>query len=283
MKRIHTVRPMMIFALASSLSPLIALSIVVPASAATTSSAPPAAASSWVYYPVGVHLSGVIQTTVQGSRSADGSCIISASGQGKGKAGGPARAVIEVGYDAATCQAKYDSGTLPSSTSIPSPNSTYPGYSTQVESGSIPATPTSQPDPAAYQDNQWLDPFGIQVDAQEQWINWSVSGGCDTYISWTTKWSTYPDGWYKNWSHNPGYANCSSAGSHPSSEMSNSYFCAAINLGAGTTTHVWFGDISGTVYGDHLVGYPNGSYYWSYNDSKSGGCNSMLHHGHIDS
>ena len=246
------------------------------ASGSNPSAADPTNASDWIFFPVGQTLSQPsVITTSAGYLDAKGQCVLTSHGVGASALGGKGTAVIEIGLNPATCQAEYESGQLGQAP----PSGSGAGYastSATAQSNALPGTGTAS-DPTAYQDNQWLDPFGIQVSAQEQWLDWYMPANCASPgVTANTKWSWLGDGWSLKYSNNPYSFTCSAVETYPDAKMSNGVFCAL------QTTNTYFGVISGTIPGDTLEGYPDGSYYWNYNDSLGGSCDYLLHHGHVD-
>ena len=255
-----------------SIGATLLLASVGTASAATThsnDSSPSGPASGMVYYPLGVTLTNPTTTTVTGTASSGG-CAYSESGAGSASV---TSVEIEVAENPATCTAQFETGTptnLAAGTAEPS------GSLDTNASASSTATPASG-DPSIYQDNQWLDPFGIQVNAQQQWLNWGT-GGCVGSWSASSKWSWYNDGWSKLSGHMTANKNCSRALNSAYSSFDNALFCTIITGQPGAVTFTYFGKTNASA--DNLTGYNNGRWAWNYNDAKSGGCNNLLHHGH---
>jgi len=227
----------------------------------------------WIYYPLGVTLQNAKFTTVAGTKS-DGGCQFSESGRG-----GPTSVSlyeVEVALDPSTCTAKFETGTPATSASSAPRGSSSTGGSASGVVSSTTARTTAVADPSSYQDNQWLDPFGIQVNAQEQWLSWTT-GYCN--ISWSAKWKwswLSADGWSTRWTDSSAGANCSRAIVSTDSAFKNGIFCS------GVTTYSYFGwnNSTKTKTPDHLRGYYDGTYEWDYQDFVNGGCSSLLHHGH---
>jgi hypothetical protein len=252
--------------------PLAALSAIpAQASPAPTTTSPTAQPSGWVHFPVGASLSNPTIVTRVGNPVAGGGCVFHS--QGTGTVGNPARAEIEIALDPANCLAQWESGTLPASTTgTPTAGAGANSALATTQAGVLP----SASDPNAYMENQWLDPFGIQVSAQQQSLSWTIGGNCITGYSQSTSWSWYWDGWYPLFRSNnlPGY-NCDEAWSNSYSGFENDDFCA-FNY---TTTY--FGWASGFI-GDYLEGTNSGTYWWSTYDATGGNCTWLLHHGHVD-
>lgn len=250
---------------------LIAATVIGPASA-SADPAPPTP-TGWVYFPAGVSLQNAkTYVTTAGDRDAAGKCnAVVSHAEGK-RSGAGTHVIIETGFDAATCQSQYTEGLETHTTSVPASDT-----SSGSDSGSQGASTGQIVDPTAYQDNQWLDPFGIQVNAQEQWLDWTISGGCNNTYSNKWKYSWYGvDGWAKNYDHAATYFDCAIDEAENNSKFSNDAFCGTVD------THTYFGyDGSNTRY-DTLSGWWDASYSWTYNDYKSGGCTDLLHHGHKD-
>ena len=224
--------------------------------------------SSWTFFPVTVNLANATASTVQGSIGADGGCSFSSSGIGV--SGGAPSTQIETGIDFSTCTATFISGSP-----IASVSTAAAGTVTSVSTKSTP--PASGVDPNAAQNNQWLDPLGIQVNAQGQTLNWTTNGSIDTSWTETTSWSYLSiDGWSPRWRYD------NSTGSSPANSMSNSSFQNGVFC-LGLTNYAYFGWNGSSRVNDTLFGYANGTYSWAYTDYDNGACSGLLHHGHTNS
>jgi hypothetical protein len=226
--------------------------------------------SGWVYYPVGATLTNPTTTTVTGT-PANGGCEYDASGAGSGGSDTQSEA-IQTGENASTCTAQFEVGTPTNVTADTTPPSG--SLSDSTSASGTPAATSS--DPSSYQDNKWLDPFGIQVNAQEQWLSWTKSY---CHIAWSArwKWSWYFDGWAKEYGSGNASANCTRAINNGDSGFSNAVFCTVITGHAGPPTLTDFGNRGPDV----LTGTYTGGWTWNYNDTKWGGCSNLLHHGHV--
>jgi hypothetical protein len=206
--------------------------------------------------------------TVTGTLVKDG-CAFDVSGSG------PARNAqtedVEIGEDTATCTATFEVGTptdIAAATALPAGSHV---SSTSASTGS--AKPSS---PSSYQDNKWLDPLGIQVNAQEQWLTWTESR-CHVSAKASWKWFWFDDGWLKlNGSGKLG-TTCTQATSDAGAGFDNAVFCDVITGQPGIPTFTEFGYKKADV----LTGTYTGGWAWSYDDDKSGGCSGLLHHGHV--
>lgn len=256
-----------------ALAAVVFMSPVVANAQSTSSQAGTSSQGGWIYYPLGVTLQNPQITTVAGTVS-DGGCQFSESGNGRAAS---VSYEVEVALDPATCTAQFETGTpaATSASSAPNGSSSATGSASGVARAATART-TATADPSTYQDNQWLDPFGIQVNAQEQWLSWTT-GYCR--ISWSAKWKwswLSGDGWSTRWTDSSAGANCSRAIVSTDSAFKNGIFCA------GVTTYSYFGwnNSTKTKTPDHLRGYYDGTYEWDYQDFVNGGCSSLLHHGH---
>jgi hypothetical protein len=233
----------------------------------------PSTDSGWVYYPLGVSLQDPTITTVNGTPS-DGGCQFSESGRG---ASSTSVVEVEIALDPSTCTAQFERG---APTSAIAPSAPGPSASDGTLSGSgssgASAVQGASTDPKSYQDNQWLDPFGIQVNAQEQWITWTT-GSCVPSATWNWKLSWLSgDGWSKRWDDNSEHLYCAYFVLANDSAFTNSIFCGGLH----TYTYFGWNDSTKTKTPDHLRGYHDGSYEWDYHDFHNGGCANLLHHGH---
>lgn len=228
----------------------------------------------WVYYPVTVAITNAVTTTVQGVVGSNGGCGFSQFGNGE--SGGVQSTSIQIGLNISTCQAMFETGISTGAMAVPAGTVT----TTDTKSTTIGAHPTpgSLTGYSANQNNQWLDPFGIQLDAMAQTVNWISNGTTDTSWSETPSYSRYwQDGWKVRWT------NDNSNGSEPANSLANSsdqnnIFCAPY------TTYGYFGWIDGLgKVNDYVYGYANGTYAWSSVDFVNGGCTSLIHHGHTNS
>jgi hypothetical protein len=270
---------------AAGIAALVGTALVMSASAASASathssvsSGGNGSVSGWVYYPLGVTLSNSTITTVNGT-AVNGGCQYSESASGSGAVSSEE---IQIAENPSTCTAQFETGTptnLAADTSAPSGSLSVSVKDSGFASSTVRAPSTS--DPKIYQDDQWLDPFGIQVNAQEQWLTWTT-GYCNISWSASAKWSWLNDGWAKLEGHGSWGADCSHAFNRAHSAFDNAVFCAIVTGGSGPPTFTYFGYSNpSTIVWDHLKGYYDGTYAWDYTDSKGGGCNSFLHHGHI--
>jgi hypothetical protein len=230
------------------------------------------------YFPAGIQFASSQTVTKVGKRSTTGGCEF--SGSGSGTAESATNVEVETSVDPSTCTATFEEGTPVAGATLGSGNQN--SSSTSTSSASTAAanvTAAAKTDPTAYQDNQWLDPLGIQLNAQEQFFNWNTNGSCVTSWSETTKWSWYFDGWSPRWRNdNSGGVGCNEDWSYSNSAFQNGIFCAFV------TTYTYFGydSTKNQLTGDKLAGFPDGHYSWSYQDFVNGGCSSLIHHGHID-
>jgi len=231
----------------------------------------PPPTAGWTYYPVGATLINTTTTTLTGT-AIDGGCEYDVTASGTAAT---TEETVEVGENASTCTAQFESGTPTDFTTDTTEPSGSADTSTNDSGLASNATPTGT-DPSSYQDNKWLDPLGIQVNAQEQWLSWNT-GYCN--VSWTAKWkwSWLGDGWSMRWSDHSAGSDCSRAINRADSAFRNPVFCV------GVTTYTYFGwnESTTTRVSDNLRGYYNGSWEWDYHDFKNGGCSGLLHHGHI--
>jgi hypothetical protein len=255
---------------------------ILPSGTATAAPAQPSAdTTGWVYYPLSVTLTNTTTYFVNGTLT-DSGCQFSQSGDGDGSSAGVSEEV-QIGENPATCTAEFESGTPTNFAGDTSPPS---GSLTQSASASGLAAPgataPSAVDPSIYQDEQWLDPFGIQVNAQEQWLSWTT-GHCN--ISWNAKWkwSWLNDGWGVLWTDHRASNDCSRAVNRADSSFSNALFCNIVTGKGGAVTFTYFGwdNTTKSKVWDHLIGYDNGAWHWDYSDFANGGCSNLLHHGHI--
>ena len=247
--------------------------------------------SGWTYFPATVNLTNVSYKTIPGMVSSSGECILTDSGVGI--VGSSPTTEIETAENPSTCQVTYELGT-PSSSATSNPAGTTTTTSTKQFSsvGIVPGTSTSSstkqfssvgiiPDivsfnVSAYQNNQWLDPFGIQVSAQQQNLNWTSNGVGDTAWTESVSWSRLTlDGWSTRWTYDNSNRTAP-ANSLANSSFQNSLFCAPY------TTYSYFGWNGSSRINDPLVGYPDGTYSWAYDDPVNGCCVDLLHHGHTD-
>jgi hypothetical protein len=180
----------------------LAAGVVPQAAAAGAPGATPG--KQWIYFPLSDKLADPVESTVPaGTVSADGSCHPEFDGSGVGGKTDTANVVVEVALNLATCQAKLETGHLISSAATSGKQESESGSA----SGSL--APAGTADPTAYQDNKWLDRFNIQVNAQEQWVNWTDSGGCVATWNVNWKWSWLNDGWSKDFGNHYYGGDCS--------------------------------------------------------------------------
>lgn len=235
---------------------------------------------SWTYYPVGTTLSGSTTTTVVGTVGADGGCEYDLSNSGTGSV---TTEEIETAESTSTCTAQFTTGVPTDFTGDTTSPSGSAADADATDSTTTVTTPTVTPGVVAttyghsiYQDNKWLDPVGIQVNAQEQWFHWN-SGGCVGAWAASWKWSWLSaDGWAKRWGDSSVATGCGSDTVKSDSAFQNTPFCAGI------TTYTYFGWNGTGKVADTLTGTNTGGWAWSYHDYKNGStCNNLLHHGHI--
>jgi len=256
-----------------------------------TSTATSNSASGWVYFPVGYQLANAHTYETAGAKAADGSCVVSNSESGD--EADLATVTVETGLNPATCAVRYTTGTTSVAAATAGGSSIVGGASVISSSSGTTASTAAAPKtltPAAlvytnytsYHENQWLDPFGIQVAAQEQWVNWTVRSGipyttCVTSYNQRVQWDWYTaDGWSLHENGDPVYSDCNVAENYPHSHMSNGVFCV------GTTTDAYFGyNTSKAIVGDYLRGNSNGTYTVTYLDWVQGKCSGLLHHGSV--
>lgn len=248
---------------------------------ASTPSASAPSVGGWIFFPTGQHPADARVLTVAGTRNAAGGCDVRRAG--KSSASASAYQETEIAFNPTTCEVRYEVGDLVPGSAQPTEN--YASLSEQA-AGSLGRKPASGAvalaapgfSNSAYQDNQWLDPFGIQTTAQEQWVNWNLGGGCVTSWSWNVKWSWFQDGWnLDQHAAKTDWSSCTGIYTSAYSQMHNSIFCNFIQ-----TDYNRFGIQNGSIIADYLDGHNDGGYAWGYNDSKDGPCAGLLHHGHID-
>jgi hypothetical protein len=202
---------------------------------------------------------------------ADGGCEYDVSGSGTASV---TTETVQTGEDTSTCTAQFTSGTPTDLTT----DTTDPSGSTADSSSTTDATSTSATtySHSIYQNNKWLDPVGIQVNAQEQWFHWNT-GNCVGAWAASWKWSWLSgDGWSKRWGDSSVGTSCGSDTVKTDSAFQNGVFCA------GFTTYTYFGWNGSAKEPDTITGQSNGGWAWAYHDYKNGAvCNDLLHHSHI--
>ncbi|MBM0277625.1 hypothetical protein [Micromonospora tarensis] len=254
-------------------------------------------ADGWIEYDSVLRRAGVSGKTsrVAGVRGKDGACALSGSAQASS---GSSRTTYteEVAYNPATCEFDVLVGDLTAEQAATLRSLT--GAAASDVSSTKGAADASSPrgttgDNAAaatysrYLKTSWIDPIDITISSQSvglrwsntQWLNWAYQRdsfkGCigsvcldETYIvSGSDSLATLSDGWTKN------------ANVH----FQNVSFALWVVAILGPTGWAACGFPSSSqadfYHTDSVTGRTSGASSWNWNDSKSGACTNLVHHG----
>lgn len=232
---------------------------------------------------------------VAGTREKDGGCTLSGSDEARF---GSSRTTYteELAYNPATCEfdvlvadltpsqaADLNSMSGAASSDVSSTKGAGDAFSLYKAGDATTAATTY----SRYLKTSWIDPINITISSQKvglkwtssSWLNWAyqrdsfkgcINGVCldETYIvSGSDSLSTLSDGWKKT--ANVHFRNTSFA-----------LWVVAI-LGASGWAACGFPANSQAdfYHTDSVTGYKNGGSAWNWNDSKSGACTNLVHHG----
>lgn len=246
---------------------LVLAGLAAPVALAPAALAAPTAGSAAVSYHVDLgSIPGAKVATDQGARLGDGSCRFTAAGAGK-PAGGKVRFVTELSFDPAACQrrlatADYARGAVPAS--VRAKLATDRRATTdRAASGLRTAGAWS----GALQVNV-EDPVQINVTSTRSTLDWAYDGTTLT-ADHGAEWSWFTlSGWERR-DHRWTPTNTGTVASTDTyGKFRNGVFCFGI-----------------TTWSEHKLTYfegrPDGTYSWSADVVKSGGCNGLLHYEYL--
>jgi hypothetical protein len=256
------------------------LAIGVLAASGLAALAPPAAGAAEPT-AAGVHryevdlarLPGATVSVQQGVRQAGGACRFSGGGHGRPSGSGKVRYVTEVSFDPATCSRQLATADYPRSAV---PASVRAKLVSARRTTATAGKPTRTAGPTTAAAGSWSgglqvnveDPVQINVTSTRSTLAWSYDG---TTLAAThgAEWGWFtPSGWQRRayrWTP----ANTGTVASTDTYGMyRNGVFCFTIDT---WTEH------RKTLF----EGRPDGSWAWSYEVDKWGGCNSLLHYEYL--
>ncbi|OPC84653.1 hypothetical protein B4N89_30375 [Embleya scabrispora] len=200
-----------------------------------------------------------VSQTQRGRRLSDGTCRFTESGSGSA---GSARSavtttVVETAYDAATCTRTTVSRTR-----------------TDAVKAATRTDPTAHGTGTASHPAPWtldlrvavVDPLGIEVTATDAALEWAPDPQRGLTSRHHSDWNWFtPSGWTRT-AHDQHHTNDGiSAATDTTGAFRNDVFCLTI-----------------TTFTNHpltrVEGRSDGSWRWSHNVDKSGGCNELLHY-----
>lgn len=248
--------------------------IALAGSGLMVTSVPPGSAAStqptngWIIYRPLNATPGAQISLIQGKSDGAGGCNFSASGTSI--SGQSPTDMVEVAFNASTCQSKFATSTLPSSNG----SAVVAGQGAST-SGSAPATLssgvktmgaalTSSYLASAWVRTQFHDPVDITVNEVQENVDWNYYGGCVTaaaggyYYYWdvVTGWSLNENNWQNSY-------NCDSTTQSTYAHFHNRPFCGL------TATDTYYDRTT-------LHGLFDGAFSWTTGWSKTGLCQSLL-------
>jgi hypothetical protein len=158
--------------------------------------------------------------------------------------------------------------------------------STRASTTEAAATRTSK----AYSGSRWVDPLYIVITALTVDLTWKHNGSSVPSASYVIKPYEFPyDGWFNSgtphppFTFKPGSVNVTASEMFVNTDFENLLLANAARFGPAAVAAVLAAcrfDTSPAVFKhtESITGKADGSYSWSYNDSKKGGCSSLVHH-----
>ncbi|WP_277440676.1 hypothetical protein [Streptomyces sp. SPB162] len=248
----------------------------------------------WITYTTtrasSLALTDVTTSTLTGTVAADGTCEFSATGTAA--AGSAATYQEETAYNPTTCQEKILVGGLSAAAETSLTDPADAANTVTTSSNSAEATPGSDPDwggftyyKAAYTKTAWIDPVYITITSLTANLQWPLYGKGGYLYGRVNPYEFRYDGW-----SNSGTPPISF---HTMSDNSGWYLLEAerfrnvdfeyyILAAFGVAGWAACGFTTAPAVFQHRVqvsGYRNGARGWAWNDSKSGGCANLVHHG----
>ena len=256
---------------------LVAAALAVPAlavpAAATPAAAGPAPTGAVAYAVDLGSVPGARVSVDRGARQGDGSCRFTAGGTGR-PAGGRVRYVTELSFDPATCErrlatADYARGAVPAAVRarLATDRQTAGAAGRRASAAAAPRTAAAGSWSGALQVNV-EDPVQINVTSTRSTLDWSYDGttlSADHGAGW---------GWFalSGWERRDHRWTPTNTGTVASTDtygkFRNGVFCFGI-----------------TTWTEHKLTYfegrPDGTWTWSADVVKSGGCNGLLHYEYL--
>ena len=218
-------------------------------------------------------LPGAVRTVQDGDRATAGACRFTDADLGRAGTAGPLITVMrELSFNPATCSrelavASYTTETVPARYAAEFQDV---AGATDTESASTAGDGIS-PQAVVYIGRLKVnveDPAQIDVTSTQSDVNWSA-GSCVTSSDHTAHWGWYsPSGWQRTnawWAYD---RSCSRAYTNTYGRYKNTKFCLTIDTHS-EHRKTWF------------EGRPYGSWYWSYDVEKWGGCSGLLHYEYL--
>jgi hypothetical protein len=149
------------------------------------------------------------------------------------------------------------------------------------------ATQTSK----AYGGSRWIDPLFIVITALTVDLTWKHNGSSVPSASYVIKpYEFRYDGWYNSGTPHPPFTfkprsvNVTASETFVNTDFENLLLAIAAPFGPGAVAAVIAAcgfDTSPAVFKhtESITGKADGSFSWSYHDSKKGGCSDLVHHG----
>jgi len=232
-------------------------------------------------------LTNVQTATLNGQKAADGSC--SSQGAGTAAAGSAATFEEETAFNPQTCQEKIVTGTLAPGDLAKLPAAT--GSVPVSGSASAPASPAAAPQAAtvyrrAYIKTAWIDPLNITITSLADNMRWPLHGAGGTLTARVNPYKFKYDGWSSTGPSKIKFVTL--AGNvgwkvHETDNFTNTDFASFVYTVFGVAGWVACGSpLTATAHFHHRVtvrGYRSGARGWAWNDSRSGACTDLVHHG----
>lgn len=232
-------------------------------------------------------LSNLKTTTVQGSRDADGNCVL--SGSTSTTASTVSTYEEEVAFNPTTCASKITTGTITAAAAAklaaaePAADTNSSSTGTAASSAAKVAAATSYQ--SAHTVTKWIDPVNITITRQAINLKWPLYGAGGTL---TSSWPAYKfryDGWSVSGPTFSGFKTLSGdAGWYvgAKSHFINYDFAALIyfllGLAGWLACGAHFSTRADFYHNVTVRGYRSGSRGHSWSDSKSGACSNLVHH-----
>ncbi|MCP2343841.1 hypothetical protein [Actinomadura rupiterrae] len=244
----------------------------------------------WITYTTtryqSLKLSGVTRSTVQGKKSADGTCTIGSSGTAA--AGSPSTYQEETAYNPVKCQSRIVTGKMSAAVArtLEAPAADSSDAKSRVGPMSAAATQYS----SAYEKTSWIDPIRITITSLTTNLKWPLWGAGGWLYGRNNPYEFRWDGWKNSGTpkvvfHPVGPINSRSGSGwkvNAAERFTNVDFERYVILVLGPSGWAACGFNTAPAHFNHNVtvgGYRNNWRSWAYSDSKRGGCSNLVHHG----
>lgn len=238
-----------------------------------TATAEPGATSVYRYDVDLAQLPGATVSVQHGTRQASGACRFAGAGQGKPSGTGRVRYVTELSFDPAACARQLATADYPRSAV---PASVRAELVSARRTAAAAGKRTRTAGPAAAAAGSWSgslqvnveDPVQINVTSTKSTLAWSYDG---TTLSAThgAEWGWFTlSGWQRRAYHWTPANTGTVASTDTYGKYRNGVFCFTVDT---WTEHRE----------TYFEGRPDGSWAWSYEVDKWGGCNSLLHYEYL--